>query len=129
MVNLWPGVPTSCLCDKHLNAAINEGLNLLIRYHIAKGHKLDGWIKNGCIDPHAIIIRIEDLINESKNRGKPWSYMIMGEDHAIVVEYYLNNPPQKMSELLDANEEAIKNNRAKLAARCPKCKDRMEQTK
>ena len=39
MVQLWPGIPPEVLCDMYLNSCLNEGLNLLIRHHMTKGHQ------------------------------------------------------------------------------------------
>lgn len=125
MVNLWPGVDVKCLCDKHLNAAINEGLNLLIRHHIAKGHKIDGWIKNGCIPANKIMFRISELLDESKRRGKKWSYQFTDDDTEVMVRYYFQTPAVSQ-ELILANQEAIDKNVEKLSARCARCKEKIE---
>lgn len=62
MVQLWPGIPPEVLCDMYLNSCLNEGLNLLIRHHMAKGHRIDGWIRNGCVDLEMLHVRIKQLI-------------------------------------------------------------------
>ena len=123
MVNLWPGIPANQLCRKHLNAAINEGLNLLIRHHMRKGHRIRGWIDNGCIEVGCICARIEELIAEAKARGYQWSYELTVDDVLLAEAYYsdyeTNNKPK-------SNPEAIAKNKEKLSGRCPECKKRME---
>ena len=73
MVQLWPGIPPEVLCDMYLNSCLNEGLNLLIRHHMAKGYRIDGWIRNGCVNMDTFDIRLMLLIAEMKNRGKSWA--------------------------------------------------------
>jgi hypothetical protein len=133
MVNLWIGIPAEYLCDKHLNAAINEGLNLLIRHHMAKGHKITGWIRNGCITL-AIIPRIQDLITESKRRNKNWSYQLTDTDREIIDRYWKSETGKRVINTPDLtidSNKAILKNPVKLAERCPKCKTNLflpEQT-
>jgi len=121
MVNLWPGIPPSCLCDKHLNAACNEATGLL-RWHIIKRHKIDGWIENGCIDLGTLDVRIIQLLAEARARGKDWKYEYDDEfDNGVDLYQILANPERLR------NVKAMRGNPAKLAARCPKCKVMLEK--
>ena len=126
MVQLWPGIPPEVLCDMYLNSSLNEGLNLLIRHHMAKGHRIDGWIRNGCVDLETLHIRIPELIAEAKKRGKSWSYTYTKDDDwnvvAMLCAFEDNNDPVK-------NEEAIAANPAKLTAKCRTCRYRQTRCK
>ena len=123
MVNLWPGIPANQLCRKHLNAAINEGLNLLIRHHMRKGHRIQGWVDNGCIDVECVGGRIGELIAEAKSRGYEWSYELTVDDIALTGAYRLDYIDKHIPM---SNPEAIARNKEKLSGRCPECKKRME---
>ena len=128
MVQLWPGIPPEILCDRYLNSCLNEGLNLLIRHHMAKGHRIDGWIRNGCVDLETLHVRIPELIAEAKKRGKSWNYQYTEVDGEIVFAYgfmaaaSMGNDPVK-------NKEAIAANPAKLAAKCRACRYRQTRCK
>ena len=123
MVNLWTGIPANQLCRKHLNAAINEGLNLLIRHHMWKGHRIQGWVDNGCIEVGCICARIEELIAEAKSRGYEWSYELKMADTALAASYQRD---YALKHIPMSNPEAIAKNKEKLSGRCPECKKRME---
>jgi hypothetical protein len=126
MVQLWPGIPPEVLCDMYLNSCLNEGLNLLIRHHMAKGHRIDGWIRNGCVDLEMLHVRIPELIAEAKKRGKSWNYQYTEEDDGNVFTYdamaAINNDPVK-------SKAAITANPAKLAAKCLACRYRETRCK
>lgn len=126
MVQLWPGIPPEVLCDMYLNSSINEGLNLLIRYHMAKGHRIDGWIRNGCVDLELMHARLRHLIVEAYRRGKSWKYEYADEDDLLFSMYYrmaiMHDEPLK-------NQEAISQNPAKLAAKCLTCRYRETRCK
>ena len=126
MVQLWPGIPPEILCDMYLNSCLNEGLNLLIRHHMAKGHRIDGWIRNGCVDLEMLPVRILGLIAEAKKRGKSWNYQYTEDDDwnvvAMLCAFEDNNNPVK-------NKEAIAANPAKLAAKCRACRYRQTRCK
>ena len=121
MVQLWPGIPPEVLCDMYLNSSLNEGLNLLIRHHIAKGHRIDGWIRNGCVDLEMLHVGIKQLIMEATKRGKSRKYEYTDKDDLEVFvccnRHYNSEEPLK-------NKEAIAANPAKLAAKCRACRYR-----
>ena len=79
MVQLWPGIPPEVLCDMYLNSCLNEGLNLLIRHHMAKGHRIDGWIRNGCVYPYGY--GFVDFVTCDINVVRLW---IFDDDTAIL---------------------------------------------
>ena len=126
MVQLWPSIPPEVLCDMYLNSSINEGLNLLIRHHMAKGHRIDGWIRNGCVDLEMLHVRIPELIAEAKKRGKSWKYEYTDKD---VLEVLVCCNRYRYSEESLKNKEAIAANPAKLAAKCRACRYRQTRCK
>ena len=122
MVNTWPGIPTHCLCLRHLNSACNEATGLL-RYHMLKGHRIDGWIRTGCIDLETLDERIEELLAEAKSRGLDWKYEFR-EDHKKAIAEYRKRAAASGSDM--KNEEAIAENMKKLMERCGMCGERMK---
>jgi hypothetical protein len=90
-----------------------------------KGHKIDGWINNGCVDLCTLASRITVLIEESKIRGKNWKYELTNDDRQLIDDYemlylYLSKPMR--------NQEAILNNHNKLLVRCIKCQKKFIDT-
>ena len=133
MVQLWPGVPPEVLCDMYLNSCLNEGLNLLIRHHMAKGHRIDGWIRNGCFDCVTLVEDIASLEAEMKRRGKDWGYHLDMRD-GIIISNYHKSESYKLLELLDnliifKNKFEISKNPVKLAAKCRSCRYRQTRCK
>lgn len=126
MVQLWPGIPPEVLCDMYLNSSINEGLNLLIRHHMAKGHRIDGWIRNGCVDLERLHVRLQYLITEAQRRGKTWKYEYTDKDDFTVFFYYRSAILRKTPR---SNQEAISQNPAKLATKCLSCRYRETRCK
>ena len=126
MVQLWPGIPPEVLCDMYLNSCLNEGLNLLIRHHMAKGHRIDGWIETGCISVIGVWGRMVELTDEMKHRGKIWNYELTDSDFRIWEKYY---DISIRGVILSFNEDAIKANPAKLAAKCRACRYRQTRCK
>jgi hypothetical protein len=93
---------------------------------MAKGHKIDGWIRNGCVDLSTLESRIKNLIKESNNRGKSWKYHYTIGDADAVYEYfdfYMSNG------MPTSNHEAILNNHNKLLVRCTKCQKKFIDAK
>ncbi len=127
MVQLFPGVPASCLCDMYLNSALNEGLNLLVRHHMKKGYKIDGWIRNGCFNLPSLDKRISELLVEAKLRGHTWNYALEESDLAIVNDY-----KQRFGSSYDCDPDYSPGkgcgvrfvNRQKLFEKCQNCKRR-----
>ena len=126
MVQLWPGIPPEVLCDMYLNSSLNEGLNLLIRHHMAKGHRIDGWVKTGCISVIGVYGRMMELTDESKLREKVWNYKLTDSDFKIWEKYY---DMVIRGEIRSINEDAIRANPAKLAAKCHACRYRETKCK
>lgn len=130
MVQLWPGIPPEVLCDMYLNSCLNEGLNLLIRHHMAKGHRIDGWIGYADIpnDKSLIIKRISALHDEMQIRGKTWNYVILPSDKEIVENYkrHFDFLEDAATSGYDMN---IGGNPAKLAAKCRACRYRQTRCK
>jgi hypothetical protein len=127
MVNLWPGISTNNLCDKHLNAAINESLNLFVRHHLARSYKINGWVRNGCVDARDITSRICELLFEMKLRDKKWNYDFTDNDKIIICDYFKKwECSEKEFEMMIV---AIENNKNKLANRCNACKERIDYNK
>jgi len=130
MVQLWPSIPPEVLCDMYLNSSINEGLNLLIRHHMAKGHRIDGWIGYADIpaDKSLIINRISELREEMEKRGKTWSYAILPSDK-VVVEIYKRHFDFLEDAARSGYDMNIGGNPAKLAAKCHACRYRQTRCK
>ena len=120
MVQLWPGIPPEVLCDMYLNSCLNEGLNLLIRHHMERGYRIDGWIRNGCIPNNKtdIIIRLCELQKEATRRGKIWNYGVYQTDIDIVKNYSGNFDIQ-------TNVDNVK----KLSDKCRACRYRETKCK
>jgi hypothetical protein len=130
MVQLWPGIPPEVLCDMYLNSCLNEGLNLLIRHHMAKGHRIDGWIGYADIpvDKSLIIKRISELRGEMEKRGKTWSYAILSSDKEVVESYERHFDFLKDT-ARTGYDRNIGGNPAKLAAKCLACRYRETRCK
>ena len=126
MVQLWPGIPPEVLCDMYLNSCLNEGLNLLIRHHMAKGHRIDGWIRNGCIyaTEYTLTCRIGDLIGEMKKRGKNWNYSFCDSDLDIIKSYnkWINPFDTQHIDALELNPQKLLNKCCACRYRETKCK-------
>lgn len=126
MVNLWPGVPSHCLCDKHLNAVLAEYNNLLMP-QIRKGKSISGYIRHGCVDLSYTHGRIMACIIEAKKRQKEWKYLEPTLDdarlHLHLMEKYRNefpdiDNPKRRKEMAEMNKRI-------LAFRCPECRKRI----
>ena len=128
MVNLFPGVPAHCLCDKHLNSVLAEYNNLLMP-SMRKGNFIRGYVINGCIDLPCMLLRVLDCMAESKRRGHKWSYPIpTTEDIKLHGEYFdryideLKNPyfwgEERRMEMAEMNKRI-------LMFRCPECRERI----
>jgi hypothetical protein len=127
MVQLWPEIPAEVLCDMYLNSCLNEGLNLLIRHHMAKGHRIFGYAETGCIDCNKIPDRIYSLISEMNKRGKQWTYRFTDSDDIICTNYF--NARGFPFESFRRMEDAIRANPAKLANKCLVCRYRETRCK
>jgi hypothetical protein len=119
MVNLFPGVPAKCLCDKHLNAVLAEYNNLLLP-SMRKGNSIKGYILHGCVDLPRTVARIDECIQEAKARGHDWKYTTPSEkDQKLIDEYHVRfcftNPAGSLEEMAQMNT-------AILRFRCPECR-------
>ena len=88
MVNLWPDVPASCLCDKHLNAVLAEYNNLFIP-SLKKGNRIDNYIRHGCVDLPLVNERILKCLQEAKGRGHDWKYAVPSEENKKLIREYI----------------------------------------
>ncbi len=123
MVNLWPGVPTKCLCDKHLNAVLAEYNNLLLP-SMKKDNSIKGYILHGCVVPRDIVSRIEECLRESKTRGHLWKYLPPSEKDEKLIDRYCVR--YCFTEPAGSLEEMAQMNRMILKFRCPECRKRIE---
>lgn len=125
MVNLFPGVPAHCLCDKHLNSVLSEYTNLLMPA-IRKGKSIRGYIRHGCVDLPKVYRRVLDCLLEAKRRGKNWKYSIGLSDSEMHVklmekhraEFPDIDDPQRRKEMVEMNLRI-------LMFRCPECRERI----
>jgi hypothetical protein len=130
MVNLWPGIPAECLCDKHLNAVLAEYNNLLMP-SMRKGHFINKYILHGCIDLFNVEDKINKCVTESRNRGYEWKYQFVSEDDRIIHHVYLRNYIDAYPEILGVENRYSRQiemghmNELILSFRCPKCRERI----
>jgi len=121
MVNLFPGINSQCLCNKHLNSVIAEFNNLLLP-SMRKGHSIKGYIDHGCIDLSLTNKRICECVEEYKKRSLYWKYTNPTEDDNILLNSYLERygdiTPERRVEMTEMNIRV-------LAFRCPECKTRL----
>jgi hypothetical protein len=126
MVNLFPGVPPQCLCDKHLNTVLAEYNNLLMP-SMRKGKSISGYIRHGCVDLPNTYSRILECLAEVKTRGKEWKYQVpdIGDAklHMELMEKYRN----EFSDIDDSERrrEMAEMNMRVLAFRCQECRARI----
>lgn len=128
MVNMWPGVPAKCLCDKHLNSVLAEYNNLLMP-SMRKGRSIRGYLINGCIDLPFIYARIMDCMSEANRRGHEWKYTVPTTEDVLLhgkhfdryidefkdQDFWENTRRQEMAEM----------NKRILAFRCEECRKRI----
>ena len=121
MVNLFPGCPAHCLCNKHLNSVLAEYNNLLMP-SMRKGNSIKGYIDHGCVDLQFLNERIIDCVEEYKARGLDWHYKVpTEEDIALHNKYrrlYQDFTPKRREEMAEMNKRI-------LAFRCPKCREKL----
>ena len=126
MVNLFPGVPARCLCDKHLNSVLAEYNNLFMP-SIRKGNSIKGYIQHGCVDIPQIYNRIVECLKEVDKRGLKWKYKYPSVED---IKLFNNLTKQYNTEFPDIDdssrreEMAIMNLRI-LAFRCKDCRDKI----
>jgi hypothetical protein len=122
VVNLWPGVPATCLCDKHLNAVLAEYNNLLLP-SMRKGNSIRGYILHGCVDLRSTHGRILECIEEACKRGKEWKYPAPSlDDEKLINEYRVR---YCFTEPIGSPKERSEMNMRILAFRCPECRMRI----
>jgi hypothetical protein len=130
MVNLWPGVPAECLCDKHLNAVLAEYNNLLMP-SMRKGHMITKYILHGCIDMFNIEHRINECLIEATKRNHAWKYQSVSESDRILQKLYLKKYIEAFPEIFDTDHRYARQiemghmNELVLSFRCPKCRERI----
>ena len=125
MVNLWPGVPAKCLCDKHLNAVLAE-YNDLLMPSMRKGNRIDNYIRHGCVDLPVVNERIVECLQEAKSRGHDWKYSVPSEAnkqliHEYVVKYSGDSELDVFGEA--RRKEMGEMNVRVLSFRCKKCRE------
>jgi len=126
MVNLWPGIPAECLCNKHLNAVLAEHNNKLMP-SMRKGHSIEGYLKHGCIDIELITTRIADCLKEGKRRGHKWKYAFPTDpDLALHYLYTMNYLVVHGYMTRERRDEMTEMNKRVLSFRCPECRKRIK---
>lgn len=109
-------VDPKILCRQHLLGEHKE-LHMMVG-HFKKKYKIDGYIRNNCIEPLSIISRHIELLNEMIARGYNHKSELILNINDIsylgkeIIEYKVN----KDNSLLD------------LIGRCKECKDRFDRT-
>ncbi|MFW6046456.1 MAG: pyrimidine dimer DNA glycosylase/endonuclease V [Candidatus Woesearchaeota archaeon] len=109
-MRMWM-VDPRIMCRKHLIAEHNE-CHMFIGA-INKDKKLNGYIKNDCLEPLSIKSRHDDLVNEMKNRGynhktpieQPNSFPQLNEDQ---INHKINSY-RSLNILLNRCKECCKN--------------------
>ena len=130
MVNLWPGVPAKCLCDKHLNAVLAEYNNLLMP-SMRKGHSIKAYLLHGCVDLPFIYCQVMDCMAEANRRGHEWKDPIPTTAdvklHGEYFDRYIDEfkDPEFWGE--ERRQEMTEMNRRVLAFRCPGCRGRLAE--
>lgn len=125
MVNLWPGVPASCLCNKHLNAVLSEYNNLFIS-SLKKGNRIDNYIRHGCVDLPLVNERIVECLQEAKARGHTWKYAIPSEvDKELIREYVVKYGKDSELDIFGEarRKEMGQMNLRVLSFRCRSCRE------
>ena len=129
MVNLFPGVPAECLCDKHLNAVLAEYNNLLMP-SMRKGNSVYRYMLHGCIDLPYTYSRIYECLAEATLRGKVWKYKNpTKEDQKMIEEYFKTAIVDLGKEFFgdERRKEMGEMNKMILSFRCQECRKRIEE--
>lgn len=126
MVNLFPGVPPHCLCDKHLNSVLAEYNNLLMP-SIRKGNSISGYIRHGCVDLPYTYDRIISCLAEAKMRGKEWKYQVPDIGDAKLYMELMERYLGEFSDIDDSERRRAMGemNKRVLAFRCKECRARI----
>lgn len=99
-MRMWM-VDPSIMCKQHL---LGEHLELhMLRTHLTKGKRVDGFVRNGLIDTSQIQSRHDQLVAEISNRG--WN-------HKSDLEFIHDEPVGKVDLQVSLDE---------LASRCTRC--------
>lgn len=119
MVNLFPGVPAHCLCNKHLNSVLAEYNNLLMP-SMRKGNSIKGYVDHGCVDLEYLNERVVECVEEYKARGLDWKYKVPSEEDIKLhneyhVRYLFSLTPERREEMAEMNIHI-------LMFRCPECR-------
>jgi len=109
-MRMW-NVSPHLLCDKHLLGEHCE-IHMFIGA-VRLGRKIDGFIDNGLIETHKLVIRHEQLATELSRRGFAHRSEITEEDRIRVKELGKQG-------YIDANESL-----KELIKRCPACRKRI----
>jgi hypothetical protein len=136
MVNLFPGVPAECLCDKHLNSVLAEYNNLLMP-SMRKGNSIRKYLDHGCIDLKYLGIRIINCMAESKRRGKNWKYPAINTNDCIIHVIYFDRYIEEIGDFDsvvyyfgdERRKEMEDMNKRILSFRCPECRERIRTHK
>lgn len=105
-MRMWK-VPAQLLCRQHL---LGEHLEMhMFNGTINRGNKIDGYVKNGLVEPHNIKRRHDQLVREMKKRG------------------YNHNSPMKFIHRKKQGHIDVGENIIELRRRCKNCKKRIER--
>lgn len=124
MVNLFPGCPAHCLCNKHLNSVLAEYNNLLMP-SMRKGNSIKGYIDHGCIDLQFLNERVIECVEEYKARGLDWKYKVPSEDDIKLHNGYCDLYSDIATLTPERRKEMAEMNKRILAFRCPECRKRL----
>lgn len=107
---------TEIMCQKHL---CGEHLEMhMFVGAINKGKKMDGYLKNNCLEPRKLYIRHKELADEMIRRG----YNHKSPIYDYSCHGLINWPTKKQDKQIN-KETALKD----LLERCPKCRKRNEE--
>lgn len=124
IVNLFPGCPSHCLCNKHLNSVLAEYNNLLMP-SMRKGNSIKGYVDHGCVDLQFLNERIVECVEEYKARGLDWKYKVPTTDDIELhneyhVRYLFALTPERREEMKEMNIRI-------LMFRCPECRKLLKE--
>lgn len=110
-------VDPKIMCQKHL---CGEHFELhMILSHIKAGKKIDGFLKNNCLQPRMIFQRHEEIVNEMLARGYNHKTPITEEDCSCVCclskeqQYWEIHKERSLYDLLERCLECQKRYRRK----------------
>lgn len=116
-MRMWM-VDPEIMCQKHL---CGEHLELhMFVGHLKKDKRVDGYLKNNCLEPRSIWERHQAIQKEMEKRGYNHKSPINESDCSCIL-----NLPNHQQYWMVKSTDSLR----ELLRRCPKCRERFERIK